>query len=358
MITIQYEAVCKEYISRLNRSSFHHGIDTTEFFSRDRQDIFEDLDLDLNRMILEAFLHGLYTGVISIALWTMLSRSTFGRFGRRFLLFIIIMLYLLATIGFSFDWAFLHRAFIGYGDNFYTVFQAAQMYSPWWIAYELVDGITGGIGTFLVDITLVWRCWVIWDRQWTVVTLAAACAFAGTAAKIIQLRSILLDTTDDVGDTSGFSSQIAFFSVMYISMTLATTLLCTVLIVYRIMRVSGVQSYFGILEVLVESSALYSLSLIANLAFVILNSDGCFYTDIVMMYIKGVAPTILVARVPFTSRRGDNHVEGRDRDLHEAYPDPEMATVIICQCRNDDEDGGLNFSSQERCECTHGDLPI
>ncbi|KAK0472621.1 hypothetical protein IW261DRAFT_1611512 [Armillaria novae-zelandiae] len=266
------------------------------------------------------------------------------------------MLYLLATIGFLFDWAFLHRAFIGYGNNLYTVFQAAQLYSPWWIAYELVDGITGGIGTFLVDITLVWRCWVIWDRQWTIVTLPAASAFAGTATKIIQLRSVLLDTTDT--DTPGFSSQVALFSVMYISMTLATTLLCTTLIVYRILRVSGVQSYFGILEVLIQSSALYSLSLIINVAFVIRNSDDCFYADIVMMYVKGIAPTLLVAPVPFTSRRDNTQVNGCGRDLHGGYPDPEMATVIICRCRNVDEDGVLKSNLQERCECTHGDLHI
>lgn len=149
----------------------------------------------------------------------------------------------------------------------------------------------------------VWRCWVIWDRQWRIVTLPAVCAFAGTgktpklllsclinfygpAAKIIQLRSDLLDTTEDVGDTSGFSSQIAFFSAMYIALTLATTLLCTALIVYRILRVSGVRSYFGILEVLLESSAIYSLSLIVYLAFVFRDSDDCFYADTIMMYIK------------------------------------------------------------------------
>ncbi|PBK62539.1 hypothetical protein ARMSODRAFT_1024740 [Armillaria solidipes] len=308
----------------------------------DRQDIFDSLDLDLNRMILEAFLHGLYTGVISIALWTMFSRWAFGR---QFLLIIIVVLYLLATIGFSFDWAFLRRAFIGHGDNFYTVFQAAELSSPWWIAYQLVDGITGGIGTFLVDITMVWRCWVIWDRQWRIVTLPAVCAFAGTVAKIIQLRSDLLDMTEDVGDTSGFSSQVAFFSVMYISLTLATTLLCTALIVYRILRVSGVRSYFGILEVLLESSAIYSLSLIVYLAFVFRDSDDCFYADTIMMYIKGMAPTLLVTRVASKFHRGDALGEGNDRDHHEAYPDPEAATITICRCRNIDEDGELKCKS-------------
>ncbi|KAK0244847.1 hypothetical protein EDD85DRAFT_809833 [Armillaria nabsnona] len=194
----------------------------------------------------------------------------------------------------------------------------------------------------------VWRCWVIWDRQWKIVTLPAVCAFAGTVAKIIQLRSDLLDTTEDVGDTSGFSSQIAFFSAMYISLTLATTLLCTALIVYRILRVSGVRSYFGILEVLLESSAIYSLSLIVYLAFVFRDSDDCFYADTIMTYIKAMAPTLLVARVASKSHRGDALGEGNNCDHHEACPDPEAATIIICRCQNVDEDGVLKCKSDDK----------
>ncbi|KAG7439903.1 uncharacterized protein BT62DRAFT_924418 [Guyanagaster necrorhizus] len=250
---------------------------------------------------------GLYTGVISITLWTQLSRPPSGR---KFLLIIIVLLYILATIGFGFDWAFL---------------RPAELSGPWWIAYQLVDGITGGFSTFLVDITIVWRCWVIWDRQWRIVIFPTVCAVAGSVAKVIQLYSILLDTTEDITDTGGVVSQIDF-TVMYISLTLATTLMCTALIVYRILRVSGVHVYFDILEVLVESSAIYSLSLVVYLALVIRDSDDCFYADIIVAYIKGIAPTLLVARVASKPHRGDTYEESYNHDVHQAYPDPETAT--------------------------------
>ncbi|KAK0460275.1 uncharacterized protein EV420DRAFT_257526 [Desarmillaria tabescens] len=303
----------------------------------ERQDMLEALDVDLNRMILEAYLQGLYTGIFSVALWTMFSRSTFGR---KFLVVIIVMLYLLATIGFSFDWAFVHRAFVGHGNNLYTVFKAAELPSPWWIAFQLIDGITGGIGTFLVDITIVWRCWVIWDRQWRIVLFPTFCAVAGTVAKMIQLVSILRYETQSIEDTEGSTPDPQFdFSVIYLSLTLVTTLSCTALIVYRILRVTGVHSYCGILEALIESSAIYSMSLIIYLVLVICGLDGCFYADIFMMYIKSIAPTLLVARVASKSRRGDTSKEDCDRDVHQTYPDPETATIIICRCHNFDGDG-------------------
>ncbi len=65
------------------------------------------------------------------------------------------MLYGLSTILLGVDWAFLNRAFIGHGDNCYTVFKTYLDFGPWWKAFYLVSGITGGISTFLVDITIV-----------------------------------------------------------------------------------------------------------------------------------------------------------------------------------------------------------
>ncbi len=67
------------------------------------------------------------------------------------------------------------------------------------------------------------------------------------------------------------------FLTLYLSLNLATTLSCTLLIIYRIVAVTGVRHgvvgrlgvYRRFIEVLVESSALYSISLILDLVFAI-----------------------------------------------------------------------------------------
>ncbi len=73
------------------------------------------------------------------------------------------MVYGLSTILVGVNWAFLHRAFIGHGDNCSTVYETYVDLGPWWKAYYLVSGITGGISTFLVDITIV--CHIIYSTR-------------------------------------------------------------------------------------------------------------------------------------------------------------------------------------------------
>ncbi len=57
------------------------------------------------------------------------------------------------------------------------------------------------------------------------------------------------------------------YFMIYTSFILATTLLCTVLIIYRIVTVvraggGGLRAYRHVIEVFIESSALYSITLI------------------------------------------------------------------------------------------------
>ncbi len=77
--------------------------------------------------------------------------------------------------------------------------------------------------------------------------------------------------------------------MLYVSFVLATTLWCTLLIIYHILTVAGVQHGAGsrwrvfhrFIKVLVESSALYSISLIVYLAFLIRNDLGQFDFDVI-----------------------------------------------------------------------------
>ncbi|KAK0185445.1 hypothetical protein F5146DRAFT_1143899 [Armillaria mellea] len=267
----------------------------TDLPQYERDLIFDSLDLNFNRMILESLLQGMYTLIVAVTLWT--TFSTPKKSGNSFLLTVVITLYVLTTVAFGVDWAYDRRAFIQNGENFLTVFNALQAISPWWRVSQLVVGISGGLSTFIVDITIIWRCWVFWGRRWLIVFIPGLCAIAGTVAKSLQIRSTFINTTSDIGNTAGFAAQINW-ALIYLSLTLATTLLCTLLIVYRIVRLaSGVSSYGKIVEIVIESSAIYSLTLIVYLALVARNLESAYYADIIMAYIKVIAPTLLIARV-------------------------------------------------------------
>ncbi|KAK0244836.1 hypothetical protein EDD85DRAFT_1018404 [Armillaria nabsnona] len=121
------------------------------------------LNLNLNTTILQALLHGRYTGVVAVTLWTMFSSPRLLR--DTFLLAVIVTLYPLSTISFMTNWTFERSAFIEHSDKCYSVFTALMDHGPRWRRHILASAIAGGISTLLVNLTIIWRRWTIWDRQ-------------------------------------------------------------------------------------------------------------------------------------------------------------------------------------------------
>ncbi|SJK99180.1 uncharacterized protein ARMOST_02470 [Armillaria ostoyae] len=59
----------------------------------------------------------------------------------------------------------------------------------------------------------------------------------------------------------------------------------------------GMQLYRGIIEILVESAVLYSITLLIYTGFVVRNDTGGSYVEIVAAVARGIAPTLTVGRV-------------------------------------------------------------
>ncbi|KAK0421513.1 hypothetical protein EV421DRAFT_1982954 [Armillaria borealis] len=243
---------------------------------------------------------GLYTGIVAVTLWTICSSPKQSR--STFLRTVIIMLYVLRMIAFAMDWAFEHHTFIENGNNPYSMFTALD-FGLWLRTNNLVAGITGGISTLLVDITIIWRCWTLWDRQWRVVFIPIICTGAGIVMKAMQIFRNF-PSTNDIGAQSAAD---VVWSLIYAVLMLATTVMCTLSIVYRIVRhAPGMSASRKIIEMLIESSAMYSISLIIYLVLVSKNSDSGLYADVIAAYFhrvdnlkppKAISPTLLVGRV-------------------------------------------------------------
>ncbi len=104
--------------------------------------------------------------------------------------------------------------------------------------------------------------------------------------KIMQIVSMFHNFTDGLVIAGQFAAEIDW-SLVYILLTLATTLICTLLIVYRIFRhAPGIIASRKIIEMLIESSAMYSISLIIYLVLVSRNLESAFYADIIATYVK------------------------------------------------------------------------
>lgn len=102
----------------------------------------------------------------------------------------------------------------------------------------------------------------------------------------MQVYSDLNDSTHDIRKIAHFIAA-TDWSLIYILMMLATTLMCTTLILYRIVCLA--QRIFllrSVISALIESSAIYTMTLIMYLALVMRNGDAAYYGDVIVAYTK------------------------------------------------------------------------
>ncbi|SJL13565.1 uncharacterized protein ARMOST_17010 [Armillaria ostoyae] len=271
--------------------------------SADIADILSALGSEMNRVILAAHLQGIYSGILAVALWTIFTQKS--RPVSHVVVAVIIIVYIMTLVSFSLNWSTVRSALVENGENILT--QITRFESPQ-RAVTAVTGAMGAIATILVDSTMIWRCWLVWGQCWQIVLLPALCLVAGIVFKIIVTHQQYAEN----------ASGSFLFSVLYASLTLATTSLCTLLMTYRILAVaratdgggSGPRAYRHVIEVFIESSALYAVSLILYVAFFACGNDGTYYLDPIAGFTRGIAPTMLFGRVAAGHARPDDSWKG------------------------------------------------
>ncbi len=102
----------------------------------------------------------------------------------------------------------------------------------------------------------------------------------------MQILSDLHNFTDDIRKSARFAAETKW-SLIYILMTLATTVICIILITYRIVRLAHrISSFRSIITTLIETSAMYSLVLVVYLALVAKNLEAAYYADLFAAYVR------------------------------------------------------------------------
>ncbi|KAK0437700.1 hypothetical protein EV421DRAFT_2038171 [Armillaria borealis] len=275
--------------------------------------MFQAMNIYLNEIILWAFCSGIYTGIVAIALWSVFSAKDMNRgLASYAMIFVILCLYGLETLTVAFLRSLEHYVFIGHGWNFWTVFLALVTSTPPFMRAQWAVSIAGGISTLLADTLLIWRCWTVWGRRWLIVVIPIACTLTGTAIKILDTYHLMHDTPDNAQDLLSYGST-AIWSILYISFLITTTIFCTLLIIYRIVTITGgmgIRSYRGIIEIIVESALIYSVSLLVYVVLIARESSGGPYADVIASSARGIAPTLIVGRVAAGYARPDESWNG------------------------------------------------
>ncbi|KAK0224632.1 hypothetical protein EDD85DRAFT_234681 [Armillaria nabsnona] len=264
--------------------------------------VLSTLNSEMNRVVLAAHLQGLYSGVLAVALWTIFVQKS--RPVAPVMVAIIIIVYIMAFASFSFNWSTVRSALVGNGKNILT--QVMRIENPQ-TAVTLATGIMGAISTILVDSIMMWRCWLVWGQRWQIVLLPALCLVASIVCKILVTKQQYLDSANG-----------SVLLAVYVALVLVTTLLCTLFVIYRVLAVSratdgggsGPRAYRRVMEVFIESSALYAVSLILYVACIAHGNEGTYYLDPIAWFTRGIAPTMLLGRVAAGHARPDDTWKG------------------------------------------------
>ncbi|KAJ6535479.1 hypothetical protein B0H19DRAFT_1271234 [Mycena capillaripes] len=255
--------------------------------SSDAQETFILRDVFLNMTLLQTFFHGIYFVVFFLALYGMIVK----RKTPPILFAVVVAMFAMSTIQLALNWQRIRTAFISNGD---TALDTANTLGNTPMIIVVVGSTMLVMNNLLADCVLIHRVHAIWNRDWR---------FKWSYSS----RSVRMAVYESAHFSATPPSTFIKISTSNFSLTLATTLMATFLVVFRIVWVTrghsdlGFSGYRAVIEVVVESAFLYSATLIIYIAllFTSTTSDNDGYGQAVLIEMTGIAPTLIVMRVSF-----------------------------------------------------------
>ncbi|KAJ6454997.1 hypothetical protein C8R45DRAFT_1188721 [Mycena sanguinolenta] len=270
-------------------------------------ELFALRDIYLNITLLQAFGNGVYFVVFSLALYAMSENQLYLRreylitsfpspvFRRKthpLLFFVVVAQFIFASIETGVHWFNIRTAFVIHGTSVDDTVEALT--NPTFTQVVLPATLLV-VNTLLADCVLIFRLYTVWNHDWRVIVLPVMSTIGGTVLGILTV----IESGNFIKD-GGNSNAFVDFAIPYFSMCLVTTLLATILIVFRIFWLTRAR-YRSVIEMIVESALLYSVTLIVYIALLVAsatdNNDG--YAQAILIHMTGIAPTLIVARVSF-----------------------------------------------------------
>ncbi|KAK0223914.1 hypothetical protein IW262DRAFT_1547628 [Armillaria fumosa] len=222
------------------------------------------------------------------------------------MIMVIVILYVMATIDFALNWSRIYLIYVKHGQTFMD--ESLEFLYP--SKLGILMNITGIVSTICADSAMIWRCWMVWGKRWPVVVLPILFLISGTGFKVRLTYKASIDIVADALDN--------LLVILYVTFVLATTLWCTLMIIFRIFSVGHASTgsggpfkvYRHVIEILVESSALYAIFLLLDMIMVACQNLADDYMDVIAAFARGVAPTLLIGHVSAGHARPDDSWEG------------------------------------------------
>ncbi|KAF9553199.1 hypothetical protein CPC08DRAFT_767724 [Agrocybe pediades] len=280
------------------------------------------ISANLNSTLLLQFLFGIYTGVFPATIYIYIYRENRTRARDRIIIGTTAALYCLTAVNTVINW--LYTDILGITRNATRVemfIESAIQDIP--LGEEIIRDLTFFAAFVLADGLLVWRCFHSCGRSFRRSLLPIALLMVEIVlALTVNVYRCLLDTKPNFATRQ---TEVIFnhLSATTFVAVAATSLVSTAVICLQIWRRTTLVSrsrkrYRTIINALIESSALYTVTVIfsAVLAF---NNTGIikssfrvvlisYFDQAATQIISGLAPTLMIARLFVSSGQEDTEL--------------------------------------------------
>lgn len=261
-------------------------------------------EAQLISLFMQSTVYGVHVVTFLMCMWALLRPLNSGRPVNWPWLSVAVILFAIGTADVSFNLYHNLIAFI-----YYTGLGGAQAQfedlSSW---VNVMRTVWILLQATVSDAALVYRCWIIYDRRWYVALLPALLWLASTVcAGAEAYYTATLEDMSTIPDTNMLEPLIA----AYCTLTLATNLLCTGLIAYRIWRVDRQSSRFfsqtsrgsvrvslrDVNRIMIESALLYTSAIAVTFIVEVAGSNAEYNVSDVGLELAGIAFDLIIIRI-------------------------------------------------------------
>lgn len=242
----------------------------------------------------EAVVYGVHCVLFALSVMVLVKRNRSDRNVNTIIATANVILFLVCTTHFVIEF-----------HHFYTTLQATGVDD---FAAETKPLVGADILISLADLIgdgiLIYRCWLIWGKNYLVVVIPSLCAVSGFACVTVVVYLLLsIDPSAPVAP-----EQLVPLATAGYSLPLATNVLVTVLIVLRIWYISpasdpnirGISTPSRIarraIDIVVESGALYMVTQIIFVALFVTRHPAQAIIGVIAVQIYGIVPTLIIIR--------------------------------------------------------------
>ncbi|KAJ3885724.1 hypothetical protein GG344DRAFT_33878, partial [Lentinula edodes] len=232
-----------------------------------------------------------------------------------------LLMFTFASLDVAFGLCHNIKAFVtlnGNGNDPETAEEVFDDVGNWINVMKFVDYVAQ---TFIGDSILIYRCYLVWDRSWYMIVPSVLLCLAETGVRYPLFTYFFIEASPASGGSLN-SSTISPFITSMLSITLATTILTTTLIVYRLWNVQSHSQTFlqfqqerkldfdwnsdplaRAMKVMIESGLLYTLSLVVLFAVFITSSNAELGVSDSVVQIIGITFNMIIIRTSRVSSR-------------------------------------------------------